>query len=444
MQLSESVVSSDFYKAFEDRYRGSRELIMDRLAVYLPFIEPLKSADGECTALDLGCGRGEWLELLLANGFAPFGVDMDEGMLGDCTSRGLPARCAGALESLTALPGESQAIVTAFHLVEHIAFSDLTMLVVEAWRVLRPGGILILETPNPENILVGTHEFYLDPSHQKPIPPNLLRFLVEQQGFERNIVLRLNPRKDVDAEPLATMRGLLEGVGLDYAVVAQKPAEDAALLALFDDAFSRDSGPTIEMLASKFDGFLGGIISRNDDIVDELQKLGARFAEFEKYRAEEVSRFQAELERAWADSARWHAQTQALLDSYSWKITAPMRAGLRLGTKASGCLKSAVTHLIHYPLRAALDNPRFASRTTHFLQRRFPRLHGALRRQAVATGLMQDSPMSAYGKPSGGSTANSWGYLLRRNGTQTEDRIIPTRELINRIYERLDEARDSP
>ena len=77
-------MSSDFYRAFEDRYRGSRDLIKSRLRVYLPFVEPLKALYSDCIAVDLGCGRGEWLELLKEKGIGAHGVDLDDGMLSAC------------------------------------------------------------------------------------------------------------------------------------------------------------------------------------------------------------------------------------------------------------------------------------------------------------------------------------------------------------------------
>ena len=134
--------STDFYRAFEERYRGSRELIRQRLQAYAPFIGPLRSLYQPAPAIDLGCGRGEWLELLQDAGFQPHGVDLDAGMLAACTERGLPVTQGDAIAYLQALGDASQCIVSGFHLAEHMAFSDLETLVSEALRVLKPGGTL--------------------------------------------------------------------------------------------------------------------------------------------------------------------------------------------------------------------------------------------------------------------------------------------------------------
>ena len=145
-----------FYRAFEERYRGSRELIKSRLEVYLPFVEPLKTLYEGSEILDLGCGRGEWLELMQQNGFRAKGVDLNEGMLLACRELNLDVCQADALDYLRGLAVDTLSVVSAFQVVEHISFEALRELVDEAHRVLKPGGLLILETPNSENLVVGT------------------------------------------------------------------------------------------------------------------------------------------------------------------------------------------------------------------------------------------------------------------------------------------------
>lgn len=244
--------STGFYRAFEERYRGSRELIGKRLEVYLPFITPLKDLYTPTLAIDLGCGRGEWLELLAREGFMPEGVDLDDGMLAACRERGLPASHGEAIERLRALKDESQCIVSGFHIAEHMAFDDLEHLVVEALRVLRPGGLLILETPNPENVEVGTNSFYLDPTHLRPIPPLLLSFLPAHHGYARCKTLRLQEAPDLVDRHQVGLLDVLAGVSPDYAIVAQKNA-DANLLKPFDPAFDARYGVGLEQLACRYD-----------------------------------------------------------------------------------------------------------------------------------------------------------------------------------------------
>jgi O-antigen chain-terminating methyltransferase len=181
----------EFYRAFEDRFRGSRELIRSRLAIYTPFLDLVQKRAGDDVALDLGCGRGEWLELLRDRNFDATGVDLDESMLAACRERNLSVIKGDAIEYLKKIPDSSLTLISGFHVAEHLPFEKLQVLVYEAHRALKPGGILILETPNPENFQVSTLTFYLDPTHNHPIPPQLLSFLTEYYGFDRNKIVRL-------------------------------------------------------------------------------------------------------------------------------------------------------------------------------------------------------------------------------------------------------------
>ncbi len=243
---------TNFYRAFEERHRGSRELIESRLEVYLPFVEPLKSVYEAPEILDLGCGRGEWLELSQRNGFQAKGVDLDEGMLLACRELNLDVYQTDVLDYLRGQAADSLSVVSAFHVVEHIPFEALRQLVDEAYRVLKPGGLLILETPNSENLLVGTSSFYLDPTHQRPIPALLLTFVVEYAGFERVKTLYLQESPSLATAQQTTLINVLDGVSPDYAVIAQKKATED-VLALFDEPFERSYGLSLNTLAERYD-----------------------------------------------------------------------------------------------------------------------------------------------------------------------------------------------
>ena len=248
-------MKTSFYRAFEDKYRGSRELITARLRVYLPYIQPLALIHPERPVLDLGCGRGEWLELLHQHQINAYGMDLDEGMLSACRERGLNVTQGDALAHLQAQPDQSLLAVTGFHIAEHLPFVQLQTLFAQAHRVLMPGGLLILETPNPENLLVGTANFYIDPTHQRPLPSQLLTFLAEHQGFGPVQLLRLQEEARLANRAPRSLYDVLANVSPDYAIVAQLPAapdQPNTLAPLFE----AECGVSLHTLASRYDQHL--------------------------------------------------------------------------------------------------------------------------------------------------------------------------------------------
>lgn len=315
-------MSDFFYRAFEDRFRGSRSLISARLGVYQPFLNPLAVAFQTPKALDLGCGRGEWLEVLAGAGFDAWGVDLNEGMLAACQERGLTGQLGDALSTLKGLPSESLALVSAFHLVEHLPFEEVQILVQEALRVLVPGGLLVLETPNSENLTVGTSSFYLDPTHLRPLPAALLEFVAEHAGFCRSKVLYLQEAADLHGDSQVALMDVLIGVSPDYAVVAQKNAPPA-LMAEFDAPFNAKYGLSLDSLARRYDTQTSQFNMQLVERIDQLEKAVAQFGE-------QLSQVQTQLE--------------GILGSRSWRITAPMRwlggAARRVRQRLAQFLKS--------------------------------------------------------------------------------------------------------
>jgi len=295
-----------FYRAFEDRFRGSQELIRSRLRTYLPFIEPLKSIDDHPAAVDLGCGKGEWLELLEESGFDARGADLDEEMVATCREKGLHVTKEDGVDFLKTLPNESQSVVSGFHIAEQLPFSQLQILVEQALRVLKMGGLLVLETPNPENIRISSLESYFDPNHRRPLPPELLSFLPEYYGFERVKVIRLHETQDV-SEKVASLEQVLGGVSSDYAVIAQKAAKEGTAR-LLDDEFSKNFGPSAHELVRRFDQQL---IAQNERTASlEVRLVDASLEVAELARMSEALTASA----VWVKSLHSHllAKTEAL------------------------------------------------------------------------------------------------------------------------------------
>ncbi|WP_287924234.1 glycosyltransferase [Diaphorobacter sp.] len=389
-------MSDKFYRSFEDRYRGSRDLIKSRLQIYLPFLKPLLREYPNAGAIDLGCGRGEWLELLKETGLSALGVDLDDGMLSACRALGLNVITEDALTILKSLPDNSQLVVSGFHIAEHIPFHDLQTLVQEALRVLKPAGLLILETPNPENLVVGSCNFYLDPTHQQPIPPLLLSFLTENYGFSRTKILRLQePSHLIDKRELS-LYDVLTGVSPDYAVVAQKSA-DEAILAVIDHVFEQTYGLGLDVLADRYDRTL------QDGLRATLSK--AEQAEARATQAEaNASQAEARATQAEANASQAEARaTQAEAVAYQAKMRATQAeasancAEMRIAqtqalvqdlekpflNNSRSHLIMLVRNIVHQLVRktndALLAHPQLKHDLSLWVFKKYPNLHNRLR-----------------------------------------------------------------
>lgn len=213
-----------FYEDFESVFRGTREQVMDRQRDYVELV-----ADLPGPVLDVGPGRGEWLELLNEVDISASGVDTNGQFVAGCRDRGLEVIHGDAFDHLRSVPEASLGAVTAFQVVEHLPFENLVDLLGLCLVAIRPGGVLILETPNPSNLKVGAMSFWTDPSHVHPLPPHMLEFLVQWRGF---VDVRVQfpsaetPRElsidGVSSSELDDLNWAMFGPE-DYAIVARRP-----------------------------------------------------------------------------------------------------------------------------------------------------------------------------------------------------------------------------
>ncbi len=194
------------YAAFEDLFRGSAARVLEGQR---PYVDLLRDRQ---PVLDVGCGRGELLALLAEEGIAASGVDSDAGMVARCRALGLDVACADAGEHLRGLPDGQLGTIFSAQVIEHLPYRELIDMLELALRKLRPGGLLIAETVNPHRI-ASLKTFWVDPTHQHPIFPEVALALCAIAGFESAYVFAPTYQRFHDARLRSPA----------YAVVATAP-----------------------------------------------------------------------------------------------------------------------------------------------------------------------------------------------------------------------------
>lgn len=216
--------SSGFdYTRFEERFRGAEDYVAKNQEFYLPYL-----ADAQ-RILDLGCGRGELLKLLSDRGAQVQGVDLDPEALAAAREKGLDVVQGDLFDFLANQPDGSYDGIVCAHVVEHVPPLELARFTDLIHSKLEPGGICAIETPNPRCLAIFAGDFYLDPTHQRPVPASLLDFLLRESGFGQVETVERHPASEVypelakmdENEALRGFRDRFFG-GLDYAIIARK------------------------------------------------------------------------------------------------------------------------------------------------------------------------------------------------------------------------------
>ena len=206
------------YGRFAERFRGPEEYVKSGQTFYLPYFA------GSQEVLDIGCGRGEFLELMREAGVPARGIDLSHESVDLCRGKGLEAEVADLFVYLENLADASLGGIFSSQVVEHLPPHRLPEMVRLAAQKLRRGGVLAIETPNPECLAIFATHFYLDPTHTRPIPRALLAFYMEEYGMGRIETHFRSPA--IDSTPsLAALpedfRNVFFG-GLDYAIISRK------------------------------------------------------------------------------------------------------------------------------------------------------------------------------------------------------------------------------
>ncbi|MBI4443116.1 MAG: methyltransferase domain-containing protein [Acidobacteria bacterium] len=223
------------YFQWERHFRGTEEEIRVRQSFYVPFFRGCKSV------LDLACGRGEFLELMRQENVPARGVDLNADMVGRCLQKNLDVVQSDVFQYLETVPEASLDGIFCAQFVEHLEPGDYMRLVSEAAAKLGPGGVLAMETQNPECLAIFSQSFFLDPTHVRPIPPAQMRLVFAEMGLERITTHFLSPASAhlpvlptlnshvVEAESLKKYNEAVARFnetffgGMDYAVIGRHP-----------------------------------------------------------------------------------------------------------------------------------------------------------------------------------------------------------------------------
>jgi len=226
------------YEDFENHFRGPREDIKEFLSIYIKYF---KEADH---VLDLGCGRGEFLELCEENGIPATGVDLYDKFVDYCTGKGFDVIEGDALDHLESCPDSSVGGLFMSQVVEHLTLDALVRLCHLAMTKLKPGAYVIMETPNPMSMAIYRNCFYIDPSHNKPVHPYTLEYLLRKAGFrDTNLIFTESSRTHEQfphlvSEGIENLEEFNKGMdrltdlmfgSQDYAVIARKGVVESSV-----------------------------------------------------------------------------------------------------------------------------------------------------------------------------------------------------------------------
>ncbi len=206
------------YGRFAERFRGSEDYVKAGQQFYLPYFATCRNV------LDIGCGRGEFLEMMLSAGVPARGIDLSQESIALCRHKGLAADAADLFPYLADLPEASLDGIFCSQVVEHLPPERLPEMIKLCASRLARNGVIAIETPNPECLAIFATHFYLDPTHQRPVPHALLAFYFEEFGIGSIEVRRLSPA----VESMPSLKTLPDEFresffgALDYAILGKK------------------------------------------------------------------------------------------------------------------------------------------------------------------------------------------------------------------------------
>ena len=185
-------MNSNFYFDFENKFRGSQQDVLEKLNTYDGLLNQILNHINAPKLLDIGSGRGEWIRKCSTLGFECTGIDFNQKMSDYSKNQDMNIIYDDALNTMRNFEDHTFDVISSFHMIEHLDQEYLSELIVQCKRILTTDGVLIMETPSIDNLIISTNLFYLDPTHITHINPSQLKFIVEHIGFDNAEIFYIN------------------------------------------------------------------------------------------------------------------------------------------------------------------------------------------------------------------------------------------------------------
>ena len=337
-----------FYLRFEDLHRGEKAEIINRFKKYERILYSLAEKSDAPTFLDLGCGRGEFLSYLASLKITATGIEKNISLAPEKLDKSVEIIEGDALSWLRNTKDNSYDFISAIHVIEHLEFQYFYELTREIKRVLKKNGVVLFETPNPDNLLVATSNFYVDPTHLRLIPQKLVEFVLNDTGFYKTFSWGVNESSTRPKN--IKVSDILGGSSPDYAIFGL--ANHTPLSSKIEEVLSEKKGRTTKELC---DSFEQRYLRDYTELMERQKKIEDNIYDQNCFHRDQYIQVTQEIYRV---RDIFENELERIYSSRSWKITAPLRQIARLIRKCSSITVNLKSNFSRMSFRDFLQNYR--------------------------------------------------------------------------------------
>ena len=337
-----------FYLRFEDLHRGEKAEIINRFKKYERILYSLAEKSDAPAFLDLGCGRGEFLSYLASLKITATGIEKNISLAPEKLDKSVEIIEGDALSWLRNAKDNSYDFISAIHVIEHLEFQYFYELTREIRRVLKKNGVVLFETPNPDNILVATSNFYVDPTHLRLIPQKLVEFVLNDTGFYKTYIWGVNESSTRPKIPKVS--DILGGSSPDYAIFGL--ANHTPLSSKIEEILSEKKGRTTQELC---DSFEQRYLRDYTELMERQKKIEDNIYDQNCFHRDQYIQVTQEIYRV---RDIFENELERIYSSRSWKITTPLRQIGRLIRKCSSIAVNLKSNFSRMSFREFLQNYR--------------------------------------------------------------------------------------